>query len=69
MRERLQREHIDGPLAWCGPQMREREDWIFTLDEAALAGVEEAAWRALSCRQPPASGKCSARCRRNWQGK
>ena len=32
MRERLQREHIDGPLDWCGPQMREREDWTFTLD-------------------------------------
>ena len=45
MRERLQREHIDGPLDWRGPQMREREDWIFTLDDAALAEVEEAAWR------------------------
>ena len=39
MRERLQREHIDGPLDWCGPQMREREDWIFTLDEAAYREI------------------------------
>lgn len=35
-------EHLDIPAAWCGNELFEREDWLYTLDNAEVAELESA---------------------------